>query len=464
MKHVRESLKEFNDYKFFSLFEEEKPETDKDSLKSKESDGLAIIDKITKDFEDFKKDAGGEILKFKEFWEENKKAKEGFTETGDAYKLFGSDYLVGVFELPPQTLSDGSIEGGLGATDEPEEEIIEGKELDTTPKENFFEEKQVPTNEAVEEDENRDLDLNLTDEKPVEPAKDEPTPDEISDEQPTDVPMEEPPIDSSEPTETPEEEAPVEEPTKPEVDLKAPQTYFVVYDLSGGEREEIFRCGSNNVVKAFNSFYNDTFKGSMKNAILQYKEEKLKEKTEAEKSEKQKKETEKANKVKKFLGEAEDHDSEKSLLRYMFSRKQDLPDEEYRGLQSDKVLENDDDEDEYMYEPEDRFDVIETLNTMLEGDDIDFEPLESDDPIWAKIGYPEFGENPPDDVEEFVNSLSETEFLRLREKLDDIGFITREKGFEEDEDEDEIDDTDLEGELEFEEDFEDEEFENEEDY
>jgi hypothetical protein len=298
MKHVSESLREFEDYKFFKLFEEEekeeKPATDKEVLKSKEKDALAIVNKVTKDFEDFKKDAKGEILKYKEFWEENQQSKKQFTEPGDVYKLFGSDYVVGVLQLPVKTLSDGSVEGGLGASDEPEEEIIEGKEIE--PKEDFYEEAQVPTTpapapmtEAEESKESPDVDLDLGSN---DFASEEPT--EAPNEKPDETPTEEP-VD--EPTEEP---MPAEE---PKASLTEPQIYLVVYDLNSGEREEIFRCGSNNVVKAFKAFYNDTFKGAMKTAIADYKQQKEEEKTEAEKSEKQKKETEKQNKVKKFLGE-----------------------------------------------------------------------------------------------------------------------------------------------------------------
>jgi hypothetical protein len=295
MKHVRESLQEFEDYKFFSLFEEEKAGMDKETLQSKEKDGLAIIDKITKNFDQFKKAAGGEILKFKEFWDENQQTKQSFTQGGNIYKLFNSDYVVGVMELPPQTLSDGSIEGGTGASEEPEEEIIEGKEI--TPK---VEQTALPTTPVTEAKETEDpaLDLgNLGDEK-----------EDLLTKEPTDTPAENAPAQdlSTPPAEDSMEaptETPLEEPVQPTADLTSPQTYLVVYDLAGDGREEIFRCGSNNVVKGFNSFYNDTFKGSMKEVIAQYKQKKEQEKIEAEKAEKAKKETEKANKVKKFLGD-----------------------------------------------------------------------------------------------------------------------------------------------------------------
>jgi len=263
MKHVRESLNQYYDYKFFKMFEKD----EKANLKKKEQDGLAVIEKIKKNFEDFKKNAKGEILKYKEFWEENKQKKEGFTETGDVYKLFDSDFVVGVLVLPAETLSDGSIDGGMGATDEPEEEIIEGKVLE------------------AEGDGEEDLGLDLDD----SPEKDA----------------------TNDPEQSPDEEmSPIGEPiagdmpSEETLSFTEPQKYFVVYDISGDEREEIFRCGSNNVVNAFNEFYNDTFKAAMKNIILQYKAKKDKERKEVEKSEKKKIEANKNSKFRKFLGES----------------------------------------------------------------------------------------------------------------------------------------------------------------
>ena len=298
MKHVYESLNQYYDFKFFKVFEDE----EKTELKDKESQGLAVIDKIAQNFDKFKKEANGEILKYKEFWEENKKAKEAFIEAGEGnvYKMFDSDYVIGVLELPAETLSDGSIEGGLGATDEPEEEIIEGPELgvedaestEEAPvesEEDFLEER--PVTEAFEE-EGIDLDMNL-DTPPTEEEGLE-----------LDMPGSEVPAPAEEPTDLPAEEPKAEEPiSSEEPNLNAPQKYFVVYDMAGNEREEILRCGSNNVVNAFDAFYNDTFKGSMKNAILQYKQKKEEAKKESEKSEKTKAEKEKESKLDKFLGQ-----------------------------------------------------------------------------------------------------------------------------------------------------------------
>lgn len=272
MKHVRESLSQFNTYKFFKMFEEESDKSsNKDSLKQKEQDGLAIVDKLIKNFDEFKKEANGEILKYKEFWEETQKVKKSFSEGGNIYKMFSDDYVGGVMQLKPEIAPDGGIEGGLGATEEPEEEIIEGK--------------QITEAEGSEDALDLDLDSNNKTKQPAE----EPA------EQPAEQSIEEP------------AEQPVEEP-KPEADLTTPQTYFVLYDMSGGEREEIFRCGSNNVVKSFNSFYNDSFKGSMKDIIAKFKQQKEMEKKEIEAKEKQKAQKDKQSKVDKFLSEAKEED------------------------------------------------------------------------------------------------------------------------------------------------------------
>jgi len=291
MKHVSESLRQYFDHTIFRLIEEK---SDTSDLKEKEKDGLAVIEKLKKNFDEFKKDANNQINKFKEFWEENQKTKEAFTETGDVYKMFNDSYVVGVLELPTETLSDGSIDGGMGAVDEPEEEIIEGKEIGGP-----------EMNEAEEDDLGLD---NLDDlfgdeegEEMLEPptegdSLEEPT---TEPEEPMDVPTDDDPAADMDLGSEPGE-MDTEEPS-----LAEPQLYFVVYDITGDEREEIFRCGSNNVVKAFKEFYNDIFKGSMKDAILKYKEQKQEEKAKAEKSEKEKAQKQKDSKIKKFLGESQ---------------------------------------------------------------------------------------------------------------------------------------------------------------
>ena len=307
MKHVHESLSQYYDYKFFKVFEEEKEEKEeKTELQDKEKDGLAIIEKIKSNFEKFKKSANDEILKYKEFWEENKKTKEGFSEEGNVYKMYDSNYVVGVMELPVETLSDGSIDGGMGASGEPEEEIIEGKEIGAEPTNDVSEGGDMPVSEAEETGDG--LDLNLDDEEEDKTDLDATSTDDTTSAltdpatpEPAEIPeTPDTTADTGDSTDTTGDLT--SEPTS-EPSLTEPQTYFVVYDVTGDEREEIFRCGSDNVVNGFTSFYNDTFKGSMKNMILKYKEQKEQLKKEAEEAEKQKAETAKQDKVKKFLSE-----------------------------------------------------------------------------------------------------------------------------------------------------------------
>jgi hypothetical protein len=324
MKHVRESLTDFENEQFFrQLFESEETEEkeEKTELQDKEKDALAIIKKITNDFEKFKSSAKGEIINFKNFWEENKKTKELFTETGNIYKMHDSSYVVGVLELPTEVLSDGSIDGGMGAVDEPEEEIIEGKPTEEMKEvddglglTNQTTQSDSPLSEAVGEEEDlKDLEDMVPvedekpEEKPVDNIPEKPIKEPLSQEEPEQEPTEElPKRPAEEPLETPETS---ETPNVPV--SEAPQTYLVVYDVTGDERDEIFRCGSTNAVKAFRSFYEDTFKSTMKSVIQEYKEKKEQEKIEAEKSEKKKEESEKQRKVKKFLGKVKESLNEK---------------------------------------------------------------------------------------------------------------------------------------------------------
>lgn len=317
MKHVQESLKDYYVYKSFRVFEDDEAE-EKSSLKDKEADGLAAVEKAKKNFEEFKKAAKGDIQKWKEFWEENKLTKEAFDEEGSIYQLWDSDFVLGVLELPATTLSDGSLDGGFGADDtepEVEEEIIEGPDLQEMKPTNQLTEAVAP---APEEDEDPMAGIDLGLEDPGEPGDmgqtelgNEPMPPaeaggDLAVDAPQENPAEVPPVEGDPNADmdmgAPTDDMPMEEPQAQTPDLDAPQVYFVVYDNKGEGREEILRCGSNNVVKAFNAFYNDTFKGSMKDIIIQYKAQKEALKKEAEKSKKEKVEKEKDSKIKKFLG------------------------------------------------------------------------------------------------------------------------------------------------------------------
>ena len=206
-KHVCESLNQFHDYKFFNLLEKE---DEKKEIQDNEKSGLNILKKAETNFKRFQSASGNKIAKYKEFWEENQEAKQNFSEQGNIYKLFDSSYVIGVLTLPDSAISDETINKDVEKIEEDEAFNLDGasdlnKHAEGTDVES-------PKEETVE---GSDLDKPETDE---ESTADFEIPDD---------------------TTQPEESKPS----------------FVVYDMSGGEREEIFRCLSNNVIKAFNEFY-----------------------------------------------------------------------------------------------------------------------------------------------------------------------------------------------------------------
>lgn len=76
-----------------------------------------------------------------------------------------------------------------------------------------------------------------------------------------------------------------------------------------------------------------------------------------------------------------------------------------------------------LNEAYDKFDVAQTLTTMLEGDDVEFEPLDSDDSVWQQIGLPNFPEHAPDDIEGFLEKMPDSKFRFIARKLTELGFL-----------------------------------------
>jgi len=273
MKHVCESLNHYNDNKFFKIFEEKKEKEEsvdrKKEFQEKEKEGMSIIKKIIDNFKRFQSAAGNKILKYKEFWEENQEAKQNFDESGNLYKLFDSNYVIGVLTLPDKAIDYDTIDNEI---------------------------------EKVEEDEEFNLDSDAEDLSKETPVAPETTSTEPKEETIDGADLEKPdanietPVETNEPVSTPEV-------TMSDENVESKE-YFVVFDMSG-ERDEIFRCESNNVIKAFNDFFENSFKGSMKSMINQYKEKKEKEKIELEKKEKAKQDAKKKEKLDKFLSEGE---------------------------------------------------------------------------------------------------------------------------------------------------------------
>lgn len=152
IKQVQETLGQFEDWKFFSVLESKK-ESDEDSkLEAEdEKDGLDVIKKLQDNLERFKSAAGDKILKYKEFWEENQKATDGFDEEGDLYKLWDSDYVVGVLTLPDEALSDEELEAEMAEVDGAVE--LEDEDEEDEEKEDEADDKDEDEEEDEEEDE-----------------------------------------------------------------------------------------------------------------------------------------------------------------------------------------------------------------------------------------------------------------------------------------------------------------------
>jgi len=284
MKHVQESLFQFNDHKFFKLLEskEEKEEgidDFKDKTSESEKDGMAIIKKLQDNFKLFETAANGKILRYKEFWEDNKLMAESFEETGKIYKMFDSDYVAGVLELPDAELGEDNIDDELSEINESSTKLNETEEFkgfnvnDTMPDG----EKEEETPEGEEQ----------TEEKPEGEEQTEETPE--GEEQ-----TEETPEGEEQTEETPEvEETPIEG--------VGGNRFFVVFDMSKDQREEIFKSDSSSVIEAFEDFYENTFKGSIKAQILKRKEKEGEIKKKIEMKEKEKLEKQKKEKLNKFL-------------------------------------------------------------------------------------------------------------------------------------------------------------------
>ena len=184
IKHVQESLGQFNDYKYFSLLEAKKEkekveesgsEEDVDEYKEEdEKDGLDVVQKLRDNLERFKAAAGEKIMKFKEFWEENQAATDGFDEEGELYKLWDSDYVAGVLTLPDQALTDEELNAAIEQVDDesPESDSDEDEEKEEEGEEDE-EKEEDEEDEEKEEDEDEEDDDEKEEEDEDEEDEDE---------------------------------------------------------------------------------------------------------------------------------------------------------------------------------------------------------------------------------------------------------------------------------------------------
>jgi hypothetical protein len=323
LKHVKESLGQYLDWQFFSVLEAKKEEPiDEKKMKSEEEkEGLDVIKKLQDNLERFKSAAGDKIIKYKEFWKENQETKDKFDEGGSLYKMFDSDYVVGVLNLPDEALSEEEINAQIEEVDkEKEGEEKEGDEHDEeteTPEEEAESEEtqekekeegkeKHEVKESLNEEEGLDLDL---DEKPEETPE---VPDlgngELGGEEET------PEFASPEGEETgeiaPEGELGGEETPEGEEEegftSEEPETkeFFAVFDMSGSEREEVFRTDNPSVIKQFTDFFENSFKACMKDQIAKFKQAQEDKRNEAELKAKEKQREERKGKLDNFLKKA----------------------------------------------------------------------------------------------------------------------------------------------------------------
>jgi len=315
-KRVKESLGQYLDWQFFSVLEAKKEEpVDEKKMKSEEEkEGLDVIKKLQDNLERFKSAAGDKIIKYKEFWKENQEVKDKFDEGGSLYKLFDSDYVVGVLNLPDEALSEEEINAQIEEVDKEKEgeEKEEGEEHEEseTPEEEKeegeeSEEGKEDIKESLNEQEGLDLDL---DEKPEEETETFEQP-ELGGEEET------PEFAEPEGEEAPEgelgggeelggEETPEEEEEGFTSDEPETKEFFAVFDMSGSEREEVFRTDNPSVIKQFTDFFENSFKASMKEQIAKFKQAQEDKRNEAELKAKEKQREERKGKLDNFLKKA----------------------------------------------------------------------------------------------------------------------------------------------------------------
>jgi midasin len=309
IKHIKESLGQYLDWQYFSVLEAKKEEPlDEKKMKSEEEkEGLDVIKKLQDNLERFKSAAGDKIIKYKEFWKENQEVKDKFDEDGSLYKMFDSDYVAGVINLPDEALSEEEINAQIEEVDKEkeEEEKEEGEEHEEgeTPEEDEQEGEEIK--ESLNEEENLDLDLEEKPEKEEEEIFDQP---ELGGEEKSpefaepegEETSKEEELDGEE--ETPEDESEEEEEFASEE--SETKEFFAVFDMAGSEREEVFRTDNPSVIIQFTDFFENSFKACMKEQIARFKQAQEDKRNEAELKAKEKQREERKGKLNNFLKKA----------------------------------------------------------------------------------------------------------------------------------------------------------------
>jgi len=417
-KHVKETLGQFQDWKYFSLLEEKTESGDDKKVKNEDmKDGMDSIKKLRDNLNRFETAAGGKILKYKEFWEENQEASSEFDGEGEIYKLWDSDYVAGVLNLPDEALSDDELNSQIANVDDEDDEEGEEKEgKDEEDKDEEDEEKEGEDEEDKDEDEDEDEEddkdededkdeeedeeleegnafsgavkkakdkkkkdfkfkgkkfpvkeslnmdsedflleskeeLNLDPKSVMErylklfeaeeaeedegelPAEDVTTPDEESGEEKEETNKDEfsgfnlgdNDLDGDGKDDETGEDVEVEdgEAIELEGDLDGDgeveggmefagegetNEYFVIYDMAGSDRDEVFRTDDPKVIQEFKDFFENEFKATIKAQIQAFKQAQEEKKAEAEAKAKEEIRKQRKEKLDKFLKEDFDAD------------------------------------------------------------------------------------------------------------------------------------------------------------
>jgi hypothetical protein len=354
---IKEKFKGIGAWKSQFLLEEKGENKDKKIRDEEEKEGLSIIKKLQSNLKKFQKFADNEILKYKKFWDENQEISSEFDSEGSIYKLWDTDYIAGVLQLPDEALSDEELEAEIEAVDsekegededleddkddgseeeekeDDEEELEEGnafsgavkKAKDAGKKDFKFKGKKYPVKESwrpegeefplYEEDEEEEFpgfdpdsfgeenkkeggdesDIEVLDGEAIEAE------DDLS------IDSEDSFGDDMEIEDT-EGFGDTEDIEGDDLDFHSGEEtseYFVLYNMGGSEREEIFRTDSPKVIKDFIDFFENEWKADVKSQIQAFKQaqEEKKEKAEVEAKEKIRKE--RKSKLDQFMKESE---------------------------------------------------------------------------------------------------------------------------------------------------------------
>jgi hypothetical protein len=387
IKHVKETLGQFQDWKYFSVLEEKSEEKvesgDDKKLKDEEAkDGIEAIKKLRDNLSRFETAAGGKIIKYKEFWEENQEVADGFDEEGNVYKLWDSDYVAGVLVLPDQALSDDELNAEIelvdqAGGDEDEDEETTDEESEETEEEDEDEEEdkdeeEDEDKEEGDEEEDEELEEGNAFGKAVKNAKkkgkkdfkvggkkfpvkeswrpegevfrlfeadeEEAEEEEVEEEKPEETEGDfagfDPDTLDAEGGEGEEtgEEVEVEDGEAIELDGDLDgdgeveggmefggegesHEFFVIFDMNGNDRDEVFRTDDPKVIEEFKDFFENEWKATVRNQIQQFKEAQEEKKREAETKAKEAIRQERKGKLEKFMKESVEETSAYGRLK-----------------------------------------------------------------------------------------------------------------------------------------------------